>query len=101
RRRPPAEPQPAGPTLDPNARTLTIDGKTVPLTPNEYQLLERMIQHPGRVYTRDELLEGLGDEDAYDRAIDLHISRIRQKLEDDPKRPKHLLTVWGVGYRFQ
>lgn len=101
RRAPAATPEPTGPRLDPDARAVVVAGKQVPLTPHEYRLIERMIRHPGRAFTRDELLDSLDDGEAYDRAIDLHVSRIRQKLEDDPKHPKHLVTVWGVGYRFQ
>ncbi|MOA34768.1 Sensory transduction protein regX3 [compost metagenome] len=63
-----------------------------------------MIQQPGRAFTRDQLLDMLDDAgavDSFDRAIDIHISRLRSKLEADPKQPRHLLTVRGVGYRFE
>ena len=90
--------------LDPDRRVLRIGSREVPLTPTEYRMLESMSAQPGRVFTRDQLLD-LMDEagvvDSFDRAIDIHISRLRSKLEENPKQPQHLLTVRGVGYRFQ
>ena len=89
--------------LAPDARALRLDGREIPLTPTEYKLLEAMTASPGRAFTRDQLLELLdeaGAVDSFDRAIDIHISRLRAKLEPDPKQPKHLQTVRGVGYRF-
>jgi DNA-binding response OmpR family regulator len=99
---PPAEPSAKG--LDPDRRTLWLDGREVPLTPSEYRIMEAMVAQPGRAFTRDQLLELMdeaGAVDSFDRAIDIHVSRLRAKLEDDPKQPKHLLTVRGVGYRFE
>ena len=63
-----------------------------------------LLESPGRLYTRAQLLDAMdetGASEAFDRSIDLHVSRIRQKLEDDPKHPRYLVTVWGEGYRFQ
>jgi DNA-binding response OmpR family regulator len=100
RRSPPVKPLSQ---LDPDARTLTLAGRAVPLTPSEYRLLEAMTQAPGQVFSRDRLLDLLdeaGATDSFDRAIDIHISRLRLKLETDPRQPKHMLTVRGVGYRF-
>ncbi|UYZ11657.1 response regulator transcription factor [Brevibacillus sp. WF146] len=77
-------------------------GVTVELTPSEYRLLTTLIRHPGRTWTREELVEEvLGmDFDGYDRTIDTHVKNLRHKLEDDPKRPEYIKTVYGVGYRF-
>ncbi|MBC7543989.1 MAG: response regulator transcription factor [Candidatus Sericytochromatia bacterium] len=90
--------------LDGDTRTVILQDRTVSLTPTEYKLLERLLDPPGTVSTRAQLLDTLdeaGASDSFDRAIDLHISRLRHKLEPDPRHPRHLLTVWGVGYRFQ
>lgn len=78
------------------------DGEQVPLTPNEYKLVMTLARHPTRAFTRDELIAfAFGDGfEGYDRAVDTHIKNIRQKIEEDPKSPRHVLTVHGVGYRF-
>jgi len=102
RRVPPAEPTAHG--LDSDRRSFCLNGREVPLTPSEYRILEAMVQQPGRAFTRDQLLDLLDDAGAvesFDRAIDIHVSRLRAKLEEDPKQPRHLLTVRGVGYRFE
>ena len=74
----------------------------IDLTPTEFQILATLAHHPGRVFTRAQLLDAARGEDAeaYERAIDSHIKNIRRKLEPDPHRPRYLLTVHGVGYRF-
>lgn len=76
--------------------------KNVSLTPNELKILAALIKYPGKVFTRNELIEtALGsDFDGYDRAIDSHIKNLRQKLEDDAKSPVYILTIHGVGYKF-
>ena len=78
------------------------NGNTVNLTPNEYKLLMTMIKYPDKTFTREELIRmALGDDfDGYDRTIDAHIKNIRQKIESDPKNPRYILTVHGIGYRF-
>ncbi|MFO7295427.1 MAG: response regulator transcription factor [Clostridia bacterium] len=78
------------------------NGNTVNLTRNEYKLLMTMIKYPDKTFTREELIRmALGDDfDGYDRTIDAHIKNIRQKIESDPKNPKYILTVHGIGYRF-
>ena len=75
---------------------------TVALTPNEYRILTTMVRYPGRVYSRDELIEFAltGDFDGYDRTIDVYIKNLRQKLESDSKNPVYILTVHGMGYKF-
>lgn len=74
----------------------------VNLTPNEYKILYTMAKHPKKTFTRGELITiALGDDfDGYDRTVDVHIKNLRQKIEEDPKEPKYILTVHGVGYRF-
>ncbi|MDR2486667.1 MAG: response regulator transcription factor [Clostridiales Family XIII bacterium] len=77
-------------------------GQAVSLTPAEQRILAAFVKYPGKVFARDELIEiALGSEsDAYDRAVDSHIKNLRQKIEDDPKRPVYVQTVHGMGYRF-
>ncbi|MFN3431182.1 MAG: response regulator transcription factor [Candidatus Sericytochromatia bacterium] len=96
--------EPRGDKLDPDRRVLRIGGREVPLTTMEYRLMEAMAGHPGRAYSRTELMDLLdetGAIESFDRAIDSHVSRLRNKIEPSPKEPRHLLTVRGLGYRFQ
>jgi DNA-binding response OmpR family regulator len=79
-----------------------VDGHGVDLTPTEFQLLATLIREPGRVFTRGQLqdaLHGIAVE-SYDRAIDAHVKNLRRKIEPEPARPRYVLTVHGVGYRF-
>lgn len=80
-----------------------VDGAEVDLTASEYKLLTTLSRYPGRVYSRMELVEKvLGyDFEGYERAIDSHIKNLRAKLDDDPKEPRFVHTVFGVGYRFE
>jgi DNA-binding response OmpR family regulator len=73
------------------------------LTRKEYDLLELLASHPGRTFTRTELLESVWDFawDGDSSTVTVHIRRLREKIEDDPSDPRHLVTVWGVGYRFE
>jgi len=88
--------------INANTRTVYRDGEAVTLTPSEYSLLLALATHPNRTYTRDELISlALRDDyEGYDRVIDTHIKNLRQKIEPDAKRPRFLVTVYGVGYRF-
>ena len=90
-------------TLDLPRMRLTAVGRQVDeLTPSEFSLLVAMARHPGRVFTRAQLLDilhGIAFE-SYERAIDAHIKNIRRKIEPDPNRPRYILTVYGVGYKF-
>jgi DNA-binding response OmpR family regulator len=89
--------------LDLKKRRVSVDGKSVDLTPHEYRLLETLMTSPGRIYTRDELLDRLypmGEAIVIDRVVDVHIGKLRQKIEPDPPVPQYILTVRGVGYRF-
>ncbi len=78
------------------------NGEIVNLTPNEYKLLIIMAKYPDKTFTREELITmALGEDyDGYDRTVDTHIKNIRQKIEPDPRNPRFILTVHGVGYRF-
>jgi DNA-binding response OmpR family regulator len=79
-----------------------VAGRGVDLTPTEFQLLATLIRVPGRVFTRSQLqdaLHGVSIE-SYDRAIDTHVKNLRRKIEPEPARPRYVLTVHGVGYRF-
>ncbi len=87
--------------MDPEKHKVTLGGNTISLTVSEYKLLYALMQSPGRVFSREELLRHFYDnEDAViDRVIDVHIGKLRQKIEDNPARPKYILTVRGFGYR--
>ena len=77
-------------------------GTTVELTPSEFELLLVLARQPGRIFTRSQLLDALRGVafESYERAIDSHVKNLRRKLEPDPRRPRYVLTVYGVGYRF-
>ncbi|HEX2952821.1 MAG TPA: response regulator transcription factor [Bacillota bacterium] len=77
-------------------------GQVVGLTPNEYSLLMTLVKYPQKAFTREELIAiAMGDDyQGFDRTIDSHIKNLRQKIEDDTKNPRYILTVHGVGYRF-
>ena len=87
-------------TLDPDARAAWKDGQSVDLTAKEFDLMELLMRNPGRVYSRENLLNVVwGYEYAGDyRTVDVHIRRLREKLELDPANPQYILTKWGVGY---
>ena len=88
-------------TLDvPRLRT-EVSGRGVSLTATEFQLLTALARQPGRVFTRSQLLDAIHGVafESYERAIDAHVKNIRRKLEPDPRSPRYLLTVYGVGYR--
>ena len=88
--------------LDNLRHEVLLNGEQVSLTPNEFRLLLTLAKYPTKTFTRDELIAmALGDDfDGYDRVIDTHIKNIRQKIEPDPKKPRYILTVHGVGYKF-
>ena len=81
---------------------LTIDDTAIELTPTEFELLLTLARQPGRIFTRSQLLDAIHGVafDSYERAIDAHIKNIRRKIEPDPRQPKYVLTVYGVGYKF-
>jgi DNA-binding response OmpR family regulator len=91
----------AGIEIDPRTRKVTVGGKPVELTAREFELLAHFARHPGRVYTRVELLDkvwGYGHE-GYEHTVNSHINRLRAKIEPDPSNPTYIRTVWGVGYK--
>jgi len=88
--------------IESDKRKVTLSEKKVTLTAKEYDLLHHFAAHPGRVYTRAQLLDqvwGYGYE-GYEHTVNSHINRLRGKIEADPANPRYILTVWGVGYRF-
>jgi two-component system, OmpR family, phosphate regulon response regulator OmpR len=88
--------------LDTGARQVRLDGDVRSLTSHQFALLLALAQHAGRVMSRDTLMELLKNErlEPFDRSIDVHISRIRAAIEDDPKKPRRVITVRGAGYVF-
>ncbi|CAK7042210.1 Transcriptional regulatory protein OmpR [Saezia sanguinis] len=88
--------------IDHDARTVRLDGEEKTLTSYQYDLLNALAQHPGRVLSREYLMDEVKGEslEAFDRSIDVHMSRIRAAIEDDPKHPRRIVTVRGVGYVF-
>ena len=92
----------AGVSVDVARRSVTVDGSHVDLTPTEFDLLATFVREPGRVFTRSQLLDAVHGVaiESYERAIDAHVKNIRRKIEPEPGRPRYLLTVHGVGYRF-
>ena len=81
---------------------VAVAGRIVELTPTEFQLLVALARQPGRIFTRSQLLDSIHGVtfESYERAVDAHVKNLRRKLEDDPSRPRYVLTVYGVGYRF-
>ncbi len=89
-------------TLDVPRLRATIAGRSIELTATEFQLLATLAREPGRVFTRAQLLDavrGMAIE-SYERAIDAHVKNIRHKIEPDPREPRYILSVYGVGYKF-
>jgi DNA-binding response OmpR family regulator len=90
-------------TLDLKKHKVTLEGQPVLLTPHEFKLLETLMADPGRVYAREELLDRLyprKEATVIDRVVDVHIGKLRQKIEKDPSNPRYVLTVRGIGYQF-
>ncbi|UCG66663.1 MAG: response regulator transcription factor [Deltaproteobacteria bacterium] len=89
-------------TVDLEKRTVRLRGEPIDFTAKEFDLLLHFAQHPGRVYTRSQLLDevwGYGH-DGYEHTVNSHINRLRAKIEENPAQPRYILTVWGVGYKF-
>ena len=91
-----------GITLDRDSHLVTLDEAIVDLTPSEFDLLAALMSRPGRTFTRLELLDQIQDTAfvGYARTIDVHIKNLRAKIEDNPRQPRYIETVYGVGYRF-
>lgn len=88
--------------IDVERRKVTLRGKPVELTAKEFALLLQFARHPGKVYTRSQLLDQVWNysHDGYEHTVNSHINRLRSKIERDPAHPDYILTVWGVGYKF-
>ncbi len=89
--------------IDPQTRLVTVGGAELALTAKEFDMLDWLARHPRQVFSRDQLLEAVwGLSDYIDPStVTVHIRRLREKIEIDPSNPVHLLTVWGVGYKFE
>jgi len=87
--------------LDTGKLRASIAGRAIDVTPTEFELLATLARQPGRVFTRAQLLDAIRgvEVDSFDRAIDTHVKNLRRKIERDPRRPRYLLTVHGVGYK--
>ncbi|NUM47554.1 MAG: response regulator transcription factor [Anaerolineales bacterium] len=88
--------------IDLQAYLVTREGQTIELTPTEFTLLHTLAAQPGRAFTREQLIETTQGTyyEGYERTVDAHIKNLRAKIEPDPKKPKYIETVFGVGYRF-
>lgn len=88
--------------LNAAAQTLARDGQDTPLTQAEFTLLKLFVEHPNRALSRDQIMDWLKgyERDPFDRSIDVRVTRLRKKIEDDPANPAYIRTVWGQGYLF-
>jgi len=89
--------------IDLRAHEVSLEGRRVDLTPTEFRLLETLASHPNQVFTRMQLIDRVQGHafEGYERTVDAHIKNLRGKVELDPKNPRYILTVYGVGYKFQ
>ncbi|MCL2512698.1 MAG: response regulator transcription factor [Oscillospiraceae bacterium] len=92
-----------GLTVDDRQKTVAVDGEDIKLTPVQYKILLLLIQNKGRVFSIDEIYETVWNEMAYnsDNTVAVHIRNIREKIEINPKEPKYLKVVWGIGYKIE
>ncbi len=92
-----------GLVLNEEAKELTVDGTPVRLTPIEFKITELLMKHPGRVFSINEIYERVWNEQAYnaENIVAVHIRKIREKIEVDPKNPRYVKVVWGVGYKIE
>ena len=90
-------------TLDTAAMQLYKKGVPVPLTPTEYKILAQLMRSPGRIFTKVQLYEGIAGEffESNDNTMMVHISKLREKIEDDSKNPRHIITIRGLGYKIE
>ena len=108
-RREPAEPDAERPIIageiqiDPLSRTVTVSGRPIELTLREFDMLHLLARHPRQAFTREQLLERVwgGAEYIDPGTVTVHVRRLREKIEPDPSKPARLLTVWGIGYKFE
>ena len=89
--------------IDPVERSVLLQGEPVTLTAREFDLLQYLAEHPRQVFTREQLLDAVWDREftGGESTVTVHMRRVRSKVETDPSRPRHLKTVWGVGYKFE
>ncbi len=89
--------------LDLEEKQLRVDGDPVKVTATEYKILKLLMQHPGRVFSAEEIYERVWEEDAYsvENTVMVHIRRIREKIEINPREPRYLKVVWGIGYKME
>ena len=89
--------------LDRNTKQLTVDGEPVHLTATEYRILELLMEHPGYVFSAEQIYNRVWQEEAYagEKTVMVHIRRTREKIEITPKNPKYLKVVWGIGYKIE
>ena len=89
--------------IDISSMTVRVEGRTVLTTVREFRLLEYLAAHRGRVFTRDQLLDAVWKETAFvtPRSVDVYVRRLREKIEDDPRHPRYLKTLRGIGYRLE
>jgi DNA-binding response OmpR family regulator len=92
----------AGLAIDPLAREARLDGERLDLTPREFELLHFFARHPGKVFSRLDLLNAVWGyrHEGYEHTVNTHINRLRAKVEADPSNPRRIITVWGRGYKF-
>ena len=84
------------------SKSVTVDGEAVRLTPLEYKILELLCRHPGKVFSTEEIYRQVWNDDIVsDNAIAVHVRHIREKIEINPKEPRYLKVVWGVGYKIE
>ena len=88
--------------LEQLTKEVYVNGRAVRLTPKEFQILELLMSHPGRVYSANEIYETIWQEDAINtETIMVHIRKLREKIEANPKKPEYLKVVWGIGYKIE
>jgi DNA-binding response OmpR family regulator len=87
--------------IDVRAHEVRVAGEPVAFTAREFELLLTLAEHPRQVFTREQLFESLWGEYGDRHTLTVHISRLREKIEEDPAQPRYIVTVWGVGYRFE
>jgi DNA-binding response OmpR family regulator len=92
-----------GLTLDPSAKEVAVNGEPVKLTPIEYRIVEFLMTHAGRVFSMNEIYERVWNEPGFnaENTVAVHIRNIREKIEIDPKNPRYLKVVWGIGYKME
>ena len=92
-----------GIVLDDEAKTVTVDGEQISLTPSEYNILKMLMENPGRVFSSAQIYERIWNEDAYGTGsvVAVHIRHLREKIEIDPSNPRYLKVVWGLDYKME